>query len=60
MISSDFFLSADGKEGRGKGGCEVLRRGNGNNVLSICRKTSRKVRLSVLEAREAKDGYVTL
>ena len=34
--------------------------GNGENVLSICRKTSRKVRLSVLEAREAKDGYVML
>ena len=33
---------------------------NGENVLSICRKTSRKVRLSVLEAREAKDGYVML
>ena len=50
-----------GKNERGKGACEVFRGARkGENVLSICKKTSRKVRLSVLEAREAKDGYVML
>lgn len=34
--------------------------GDGENILSICRKTSRNVRFSVLEAREAKDWYVML
>lgn len=39
--------------------CGIMRKYEGS-LLSICRKTSRSVRLSLFEAREANDVYVIL